>query len=629
MDDSLFISYSHTDTLWMHAFKKHLNGILMDRCRIWTDEDISAGATWEDRLLGNLRHAAAGLVLVSPDYLVSPWCRRELKSLAEARRSNRLTAVYWVLLEPCGWKWTALAEFQAVHESPDRALLSFPEGPQRTGEILRCCETIAASLKPSLRSGDKVLTAIRAILVRSEHWSRITPVKALSEGNFSIVGRAVDWDGDDFAGDYAIKVLTNTPLQRMRELIFNVSKACSKIIMPSIVRTLDVFTDGESYEQRVVIVSEMARGVPLSTVMNEDAKLPPSKRTLTLDNIGVLLRRVAEALEALHLMKSIAWEGGSDGQYQHLVGPLLPSKIFYDQAAQRPQILPVSVTNFLWRFFDPDTFPRIVGPKSGVHRLPEKCAGDPVDHRADQYFLGMLALELLEGRELFIASNEQPVEPFDVLKSACWAKRHEQFGAIVSRLLAKDPKDRFEDMTEVVNNLQTLEDSSRALAKYSFRTYVAPEDQGDLAGVRFSTVFYEKFFTRAPALRKLFLDAHQQRTGAIAQAQEIPDGSQHRKLMDGLKAVLNFRPGSNPSSIDSVASRHAGFHLDSTHFEDFEASFIATLEQHVIESSDVRTEIAETSEAWKNLFAAVRVEMLGYSSTNHRHLTAAANARSL
>ena len=42
MGSSLFISYSHLDRHWMQVFQKHLCGTLMDRCRVWTDEDIPA-----------------------------------------------------------------------------------------------------------------------------------------------------------------------------------------------------------------------------------------------------------------------------------------------------------------------------------------------------------------------------------------------------------------------------------------------------------------------------------------------------------------------------------------------------------------------------------------------------------
>jgi serine/threonine protein kinase len=615
MNGSLFISYSRVDSLSMQAFKLHLNGILMNHCRVWTDEDIPPGTTWEEALLGNLQQAGAGLVLVSPDYLVSPWCRRELKFLADARKSNQLAGVYWVLLKPCGWKWTELAELQAVQEPPDQALLSLPE-LEREWQILRCCETIATGLKPLLTSGDKVLTAIRAILLRSEHRSNIRVLKALSEGDFSIVARGIEANGNDVV----IKVLTNTPLHRLKDLFFRVSRACKNINVPSVVRTIDVFTDGEGYDQRIVIVSELARGEPLSKVMDEDAELPASKRHLTLDTIGLLLRLVAEALDALHSMDHIEWPGGDDSPYKHVMGPLSSSHIFYDRATQRPQISLVGVTNFLWRFFDEDTFRRIVGPESGAYVLPENRPASALATgsvtQGDQYFLGLLALELLEGRSPSItAFKDQRIEALDVVKNARWARRHQQLSGIVSRLLAKNPEHRFHDMKEVIANLYALEDSSRALAKYSFHEYVAP-DEGDSPGSEFAKSFYENLFTRSSAVKEVFLKARQRRTAAIGQAQQsltMTDETQHRKLIDGLKAVLNFRPGCGPSSIDSVAAHHIRFDLNADHFNEFEESFIATLEQRVARSTEDREEMLEITFAWRKLFAPVRAAMLDKS----------------
>jgi hemoglobin-like flavoprotein len=305
------------------------------------------------------------------------------------------------------------------------------------------------------------------------------------------------------------------------------------------------------------------------------------------------------------------------------MGPLVPSNIFYDRETQRPKLSLVGVTNFLWHFFEPDTFRRIVGPKNGTYLLPEKCAGREADAYADQYFLGMLALELLESRMLFVvAENEQPADPLALLERAPWAKRHQQFRAIVACLLAKDPLQRFRGgMSEVLANLRALEDASRALAKYSFCTYVVPEGEGEAAGLAFSRQFYKKFFERAPAVEKLFREAQRQRTAATAPAHEppaIPDDMQHRKLMDGLKAVLNFRPGGQPSSIDSVAARHAGFHLDAGQLADFEASFIDTLEARVRQTAEGAAELEEIVEAWQTLFAPVRAEMLGYTE-RHGH----------
>ena len=80
--------------------------------------------------------------------------------------------------------------------------------------------------------------------------------------------------------------------------------------------------------------------------------------------------------------KPIPWEGGDP--HKHLMGPLPPSSIFYDARTKWPQISLVGVTNFIWHFFEPDTFRRIVRPKFGTYLLPEKVNGNKADIRADQ-----------------------------------------------------------------------------------------------------------------------------------------------------------------------------------------------------------------------------------------------------
>jgi hemoglobin-like flavoprotein len=80
-----------------------------------------------------------------------------------------------------------------------------------------------------------------------------------------------------------------------------------------------------------------------------------------------------------------------------------------------------------------------------------------------------------------------------------------------------------------------------------------------------------------------------------------------------MKEVLNYRPGGNPSSIDTVASSHVRFNLEKDHFEAFEASFIETL-RHKIQSQEDSAHLEEITEAWKMLFEPVRAEMLGYAA---------------
>lgn len=629
MKGSLFISYSHLDKPVMQRVKRHLEGMLHDRCKVWTDEDIAAGSNWQDTLRGQLRQTAAAVVLVSPDYLVSAWCRRELAALAQARRQNELVAVHWILVEPCGWPWTELAELQAVQEPATRAISDLAEGPARDAHLLRCCEVVAGDLLPRLKTEDPVVAAVRPILARSTSGALITPIQALDAGDFSIVCRGLYPNGDDVV----VKVLTNTPLHRMRQLFFDVSKACSALNSPSIIRTTDVFIDGERYEARIVILSELARGAPLSEAMRADAARPRAQRHFTPDTVRIVLRRVAEALALLHGLPPVPWEGGAGRPYQHLMGPLVPDNIYYDPATMRPQVSLVGVTNFLWHFFEPQTFRHIVGPKNGTYLLPEKLDGGEADVRADQYFLGLLALELMEGRRLFVVGErEMPVDPLAVLAQASWAPRHVQLARLLRRLLAAKPEDRFQGdaaelasadpavrarapMHEVLAQLRTLESADRALAKYAYRRVVTPAWEGVAASLAFSHAFYDAFFARSPASREIFERARRARGGHHG---PVPDETHHRKLLDGLKAVLNFAPGAEPSAIDSLAASHAGFGLDATHFADFEAAFLTTLDQALAAAGDPEAEREEIAAAWRALFAPVRAEMLATAARRTR-----------
>lgn len=604
MSGSLFISYSHLDQAWMQVFRKHLRGMLMDRCKVWTDEDIPPGTTWEDELLGNLKQAGAGLVLASPDYLVSPWCRRELKALHAARNKGRLAGLYWVLLRPCGWQWSELAELQAVQEPATASVEDSPEGLARDDRVLHACGRITGDVLRFAQSENPDLAMVRDLLGRTDDGAALQLVSLLDSGDFAIVCRGLDKNGDDVV----IKVLTNTPLHRLRELFLKVSQARQSVRHPSVIKVERVFTVGQGYEQRIVILSELAVGSTLADMIETDAKRPLQERHLEPERIGVILRRVAEALERLHALDTLHGEAlglGPEG-YCHVMGPLVPSNVFYDENTDRPVLSLVGVTNFLWHFFDPPTFVRIVNPKSGAYILPEKL--EPQDgadqpgmlQRADQYFLGMLALELLEAERIFAkapAPDPQKHIEDSEARGVPWT-RNEQLKELVRRLLEPKPGQRFESMKQVVAQLRALEEPKRVLAKYSFRRYVEPADDGGPAGISFSERFYERFFDIEPAARDVF--AH------------VPDETHHRKLIASLKAVLNYRPGNDPTSINSLIPFHQNKGITAQHFDAFKASFLETLRERIVEDQPSPADAADAAAiigAWKALFEPVLEEM--------------------
>ena len=60
-----------------------------------------------------------------------------------------------------------------------------------------------------------------------------------------------------------------------------------------------------------------------------------------------------------------------------------------------------------------------------------------------------------------------------------------------------------------------------------------------------------------------------------------------------MEAVLNFRPGNAPTSLDQFLKKHRG--INKAEFDEFQRSFLATLAKHVPEPA--------VQEAWKKLLA--------------------------
>lgn len=86
---------------------------------------------------------------------------------------------------------------------------------------------------------------------------------------------------------------------------------------------------------------------------------------------------------------------------------------------------------------------------------PERCMGKPTDARSDLYAMGVMFYEMLtghkvfEGRDTFAVSYAHVYEPVPPLPP-----EHARFQAIVNKLLAKDPKDRYQNADEMVAALK-------------------------------------------------------------------------------------------------------------------------------------------------------------------------------
>jgi formylglycine-generating enzyme required for sulfatase activity len=112
----LFVSYSHQDKDRCAELGKYLRQ-LQDAGLIepWTDGQILAGDNWDDEIRNNLRQADIIMLLISIDFLLSEYVKKEL-AVARERQAKGEAVIVPVVLKKCRWKLAhyELGQYQAL-----------------------------------------------------------------------------------------------------------------------------------------------------------------------------------------------------------------------------------------------------------------------------------------------------------------------------------------------------------------------------------------------------------------------------------------------------------------------------------------------------------------------------------
>jgi hypothetical protein len=112
---SLFYSYSHKDEALRNRLEAHLTPLLADGAISgWHDRRITAGTEWEGAISENLDRAGVILLLVSSDFLASPYCRDVEVKRAMERHEAGTARVIPVVLRPCNWQTSLFGMLQAL-----------------------------------------------------------------------------------------------------------------------------------------------------------------------------------------------------------------------------------------------------------------------------------------------------------------------------------------------------------------------------------------------------------------------------------------------------------------------------------------------------------------------------------
>jgi hypothetical protein len=588
---SIFISYFHTNSSWMERFRKELRAALYRKATVWCDKDISGGTDWKDRLAVELHRADVALILATTDYLESEWCRRELQYICGKFREKRIKNVFWVQLEPCAWKQTELAGFQS--KSSGRPLSDLDDRVREreiidlVGEICSAVGSITASLDPQL-------TFVQSML-GDEALQRHLSIESLisNEGDFAVVCRGRDGS----QRDVAIKVLRQSPFTGILENLEKTAERRRQLRDPGFIRLYDSFIVKSPHGKHLVLVMEYFHGKRLCDAMRDKAL----KGRFTTDGTVTLIRRAAEALKELHEL-----ECGPDSSCDDIkelgYGPMIPEHLFYDERLERLRFSALSISNFAWDVLGWRSFAAYVSPDAARYTAPEQIVAQPagakIDKRKlDQYMLGQLAVEMLDGRlpvERDAAEDigEKKAEMFDgPLKNAGrWKSTNPQLEQIVSRMLWRDQGGRWEEMGKIVTQLTSVEGEARALAKSSYMRWIDGDE-------RFFEEFYGRFFASKVARRENSEGKFQDRV------------QQHDKLRKGMAAVLNFYPGNEPTSLRYVIEGHRNKGVTEDELNQFKSCFLEMLKDRLDSGVALGDEMADGREAvyqaWQDLFEQV------------------------
>jgi hypothetical protein len=126
----VFISYSHRDVAFRERLETHLTPLeRTGTIERWDDTRLRTGQRWQSEIEQALASARIAILLVSPDFLASSFIQNEELPKLLAAEQERGLVIMSVILKPCRFGNTALAQFQALNP-PEQYLAKLPEHEQ-------------------------------------------------------------------------------------------------------------------------------------------------------------------------------------------------------------------------------------------------------------------------------------------------------------------------------------------------------------------------------------------------------------------------------------------------------------------------------------------------------------------
>jgi hypothetical protein len=113
---SAFICHSHKDRKHLEELRTHLTFPEQHyQLTIWSSQDIAPGARWREEIDARLASATVGVLLVSADFLSSPFIVKEELPVLLQRAQNGQLRLLSVILRECLFTDSPLARYQPLN----------------------------------------------------------------------------------------------------------------------------------------------------------------------------------------------------------------------------------------------------------------------------------------------------------------------------------------------------------------------------------------------------------------------------------------------------------------------------------------------------------------------------------
>lgn len=115
---TVFVSYSHKDTIYLERLKVHLKPLeRKSLIQLWSDTLILSGEKWKEKIQKALDNSAIAVLMISADFLSSDFIvNDELQPLLKAAEQKG-TIIIPVILKPCRFlREPSISQFQAIND---------------------------------------------------------------------------------------------------------------------------------------------------------------------------------------------------------------------------------------------------------------------------------------------------------------------------------------------------------------------------------------------------------------------------------------------------------------------------------------------------------------------------------